>query len=214
MATMARCRECKAEFALVRLLDDWRCCCPACDTPLASDGRDRATILRKAAAADRLEAQLVETLSDIAKTDNRIDLSIAPIIAKLLNAVDWQRQLQHDLSFAQRQIEYLRDATQHWAGLATHIDDTPDNDAGLSDTIHELAHRLRKVGDSMEHVPGDDMSQREAIAVRGAAQILDDAAHRLADGEGNELELTAALGTASDALTDALRTQPSSPSEQ
>ena len=132
-----------------------------------------------------------------------VDLSIAPIIAKLLSAVDWEQQLQHDLSFAQRQIEYLRDATQQWAGITGQTHGTADDNAGLSDGIHELANRLRKVGDSMEHVPQENVSQGEAIAVRAAAQTLDDAADNLAVGIGNKPELTAALGHAADALTDA-----------
>ena len=204
---MARCRACKAEFALVRLLDDWRCRCPFCDVALASDGRDRATILRKAAAADRLETQLIETLSDIAKTDNKIDISIAPIIAKLLSGVDWQRQLRHDLSFAQRQIEHLQDETHQWADITSHADDKTDDDAGLSDGIHELANRLRKVGDAIDHVPQDNTSQGEASAVRAAAHRLDKTADDLANGRGSEPDVTAALGHATDALTDARASQ-------
>ena len=205
MATMARCRACKAEFALARLLDDWRCRCPACDVPLASEGRDRATILRKAAIADRLEAQLIETLSDIAKTDNTIDVSIGPIIAKLLNAVDWQRQLQHDVSFAQRQIEYLRNAIQQRA--ADNSQAFVDDNANLSGGIHELANRLRKIVDSIDHPPQDNNSPCEASQVRAAAQTLDEAADHLATGRGNEPELTEALSHAADALTDARTSQ-------
>ena len=87
MAAMARCRVCKAEFALARLLDDWNCRCPCCDSSLAHDGPTRARILRKAAAVDRLEAQLVDDLSDIAGIDSNIELSVGPIVARLLCGV-------------------------------------------------------------------------------------------------------------------------------
>src|SRR5438477_3747383 len=88
MATMARCRSCKAEFSLVRLLDDWRCCCPCCDRPLARDGAQRATILRKAAAADRLETQLVEALSEIATMESDLEVAVAPTIARFLTRIN------------------------------------------------------------------------------------------------------------------------------
>jgi hypothetical protein len=100
MAAMARCRMCDAEFALARLLDDWSSCCPSCDVPLAADGPTRARLLRKAAALDRLEAQLVDSLCEIAAMDTEIEFAGGPIVARLLRDVDWQQQLQRDLSFA------------------------------------------------------------------------------------------------------------------
>ena len=148
MAAMARCRICKAEFALARLLDDWSCCCPSCATPLAQDGPVRARILRKAAAVDRLEVQLVDTLGEIVATESNLELSIGPIVARILRDIDWQRQLEHDLSFAQRQVDQIRDALREWT---TRLDTRADNlaaeqEGALPEEMHELAHVSAKWG--------------------------------------------------------------------
>jgi hypothetical protein len=203
MAAMARCRICKTEFALARLLDDWNCCCPSCDAPLAPDGPTRARLLRKAAALDRLEAQLVDSLSEIAGIDSEIEFSVGPIVAKLLQDVDWQRQLQRDLSFAQRQVDYVRNALSQWANrnvreLDFNIDEL---ESDLPDDMHELAHRLRKVGDSIDNTSTTSNGlKKTASTVRAAATSLDNAAGNLADGRGRRTELDAALNDAIDAI--------------
>src|SRR5687768_7633306 len=175
MAAMARCRICKAEFALARLLDDWNCCCPSCATPLAQDGPVRAHILRRAAAVDRLEVQLHDALSDIAAIESNLELSIGPIVARILRDVDWQRQLADDLSFAQRQVDHIRDALREWT---TQLNARADNlaatqDAALPEEMHELAHRLRKLGDSLDHAPQTQTPRQDSDAVRAAAHSLD-----------------------------------------
>ena len=201
MAAMARCRICKCEFSLARLLDDWRCCCPACDAPLAQDGGDRATILRKAAAADRLEAQLVEALSEIASLDSSLEVSIAPTVVRFLTEIEWERQLQDDVSFAQRQIEHLRDAMQAWTerlnrrSLASERDD-----AAFSDEMREVANQLRKVGDSFDHARPRKRQPEGGFIARAAAHALDHAADNVAAGRGQEAELSEAIGDAAQAM--------------
>jgi hypothetical protein len=202
MAAMARCRICKAEFALARLLDDWSCCCPSCETQLAQDGSVRARILRKAAAVDRLEGQLVDTLSEIVATESNLELSIGPIVARILRDIDWQRQLEHDLSFAQRQVDQIRDALREWT---TRLDTRADNlaaeqEGALPEDMHELAHRLRKVGDTLDRTPHSQTPRLPSGVVRAAARSLDQAAGNLASGRGRQSELAAALDDAADAI--------------
>jgi hypothetical protein len=203
MATMARCRKCAAEFALACVLDGWRCCCPLCDTPLADNGGDRATILRKAAVADRLETQLVETLSQLSSIRGNFDLSISPIVIRLLTKVDWDRQLRDDVSFAQREIERLRTAVANWS---LHLEGQTDEERQahaneFSQDMRELANRLRKVGESMdqsrvEHTPPD-----QGGPMRSAASSVDKAAHDLARGQGSHTRVDDALDDAIDAIS-------------
>ncbi|HUP75154.1 MAG TPA: hypothetical protein VM282_19070 [Acidimicrobiales bacterium] len=199
---------CKAEFALARLLDDWDCRCPSCAAPLAHDGPTRARILRKAATVDRLEAQLVDSLSEIAAIDSSFELSIGPIVARLLRDVEWQRQLQHDLSFAHRQVDHIRGALSEWT---TRLHTRPGADMAsehpgvLPDEMHELAQRLRKVGDSLDHAPQPPRRPTESSTVRVAASSLDHAAVNLVAGRGQRSELAAALADAADAITTASR---------
>ena len=203
MATMARCRICKAEFALARLLDDWNCCCPSCDTPLAHDGATRARLLRKAAALDRLEAQFVDSLSELASIESDIEFSVGPIVARLLQDVDWQRQLQSDLSFAQRQVDHVRGALSEWTNRLRLLPSAgmDEHDADLPDDMHELAHRLRKVGDTLDHASQTPTEPKESSkTVRTAASSVDHAAVNLAAGRAQESELAAAVNDAADAI--------------
>jgi hypothetical protein len=200
---MARCRACAAEFALTRVLDDWRCCCPSCDTPLVEAGSDRATILRKATIADRLEAQLVETLSQIASIPGNIELAISPIVIKLLNEIDWDRQLREDLAFAQREIDRVRAAVSDWvARLDVHSssDQRALEDKGLTEHMHELANRLRKVGESIDS-RRSETSTNQSARVRAAALSVDEAAEDVAEGNANESQLVDVLGDATDAIS-------------
>ena len=203
MATMARCRVCAAEFALTRVLDDWRCCCPSCDTPLADSGTDRATILRKATIADRLEAQLVQTLTQIASTPGNIELAISPIVIRLLNEIDWDRQLREDLAFAQREIDRVRAAVGEWVARLDgqgSSEQRAREDKGLTEHMHELANRLRKVGESIDFTRSDT-STNQSAHIRAAASSVDDAAQDLAEGHASESQLVDVLGDATNAIS-------------
>ena len=199
---MARCRACAAEFALTHILDDWRCCCPSCDKQLADTGSDRATILRKAAIADRLEAQLVETLGQLASVPGNIELVISPIVIKLLTEIDWDRQLRDDLVFAQREIDRVRAAVGEWvARLDDHgaSDQRALEDKGLVEDMHELANRLRKVGDSINR--GSSTSDDQSGRIRAAASSVDESAQELAEGRASESQLVDVLGDATHAIS-------------
>src|SRR5436190_82979 len=77
---------------------------PAAIGRLHATAPQRATILRKAAAADRIETQLVEALSEIATMESDLEVAVAPTIARFLTRINWEQQLQADVSFAQREI--------------------------------------------------------------------------------------------------------------
>jgi len=200
MATMASCRLCGAEFALARLLDDWRCRCPSCDNLLAEDGAARATLLRKAAAADRLETQLIEALSEIAGIDCNLELVVAPTVLRLLTRIDWERRLQDDLSSAQRQLAHLREALQTWASARDEAA-CADDDEALSDEMRGMADQLRKVGDALDHAPPQDSPFTAGALVRAAAHGLDAVADVVASGQGHETALNDAIGEAAQAIT-------------
>lgn len=200
MAAIAHCRACDSDFALRRLLDDWRCCCPKCDEPLAQRDDDRALLLRKAAIADRLETELVETLSQIASVKGNIEIRISPIVTRLLRDIDWDRQLHDDLMFAQREITSIRDAIRQWAARLRDPHKHTGDDA-LPGQMRELANRLRQVGESLDHTRHDHMPMADSASVRAAAISVDGAAANLADGRGSQSELIAALDDAADAIT-------------
>lgn len=88
MGPVGRCRSCSARFALVDLLDDWSCRCPACGVSLAEDGPAKAAILRNAAAADRLHADLVHTLRAITSVPGNLEVEVAPMAESLLRHVN------------------------------------------------------------------------------------------------------------------------------
>jgi hypothetical protein len=152
---------------------------------------------------DRLEAQLVDSLSEFAAIDSNIELSIGPIVARLLRDIDWQHQLQHDLEFAQRQVDHIRAALAQWtselptdSAIALAVSH-PD---GIPDELHELAQLLRQVGDSLDDGPSPPTPANESATVRSAASSLDDAAIKLAAGRGQQSELDEALHHAASAI--------------
>ena len=105
-------------------------------------------LLRKAAAADRLETQFVEALSEIATMESDLEVAVAPTIARFLTRINWEQQLQADVSFAQREIEHLAEAMRAWtARLNPHSVESQPHDAAFSDEMREGAKQLRQVGD-------------------------------------------------------------------
>ena len=66
--------------------------------------------------------------------------------------------------------------------------------------MHELAQRLHKVGDSLNHDPRTTGRSKERSAVRAAASSVDAAAVNLAAGHGQQSELADALSHAADAI--------------
>lgn len=67
--------------------------------------------------------------------------------------------------------------------------------------MRELANRLRKVGESLDHRQEERTPTNGSSTVRAAASAVDRAAQNLAEGRGNESELVAALGDATAAIS-------------
>jgi hypothetical protein len=173
---------------------------------LANDGPGKATILRNAAAADRLHTELIRALTLITSVPGNLEVEIAPIVESVLRRVDWQRQLQGDIEFTRREIQQVMTCVDAWAArmrpsLQADIADGGD-DAKLSADMRELASRLRQVGETA--ALGEPNVQAAPSAVKGfhsAAASVDSAASSLIAGHGNETELVAAVTEASDAMS-------------